>query len=179
MTDDGVSVRHSSFGLPPPPPVPRFDFHAYRAIVLARKIYRIAMRTFHWLQMLLSGPCGAQKWRSMRVPRRGCPASVFFAWGAADRACGKQKFTARIFSSGCVSFFLGATTGCGFISLHAQDSVVVHRVTPVHSPLLGPLGTHFSPSYSQCRPPPPSSCPPAAPKPPPQPFRPRAARQSV
>lgn len=34
MTDDGCLfvIRHSSYGLPPPS-VPRFDFHAYRAIV--------------------------------------------------------------------------------------------------------------------------------------------------
>ena len=160
-------------------PASGLSFGAMRASVSSPEIYRTAMRLFHHLLMLLRGLCCPRMGRFMRVPRRGCPGSVFLPWGASDRADGKHKFTPKTFSSGCRSFFLDTPTGCGHISPHAQDSVVVHRVTPSNSPVLGRVIPHFSPSYSQCQPPPPSSCLPFAPTVRVPPLRPAVVRCSV
>ena len=120
------------------------------------------MQTFHSLPMLVLAPCCPQMWGFMRVPRPGWAETLFLSWGASKRAAGKHKFTTKTFLLVHRYLFLETARACGFISPHAQDRVVVHRVTPVNSPVLRPVVPNFSPSYSQCQPPLKSSCPPVA-----------------
>ena len=127
-------------------------FARFGRIVVSPEFCKTVMQTFHSLPMLVCGRCCSQMWRFMRVPRRGRRKTLFLPWGAPDRAAGKQKFTTKTFLLGYRYFFLETARGCSYICPHAQDSVVVHRVTPVDSPVLGLVVPQFSPSYPQCLP---------------------------
>ena len=88
------------------------------------------MLAFHDVFMRHCGPKRPPTWEFMRVPRPEGVGALFLSWRACQWRSGKRKFTSKTFSLRQRSFRLAATTRCGDIPSHAQDSVVVHRFTP-------------------------------------------------
>lgn len=109
-----------------------------------------SMRAFHRGKMRFPAALRSCDVVFQRVPRRAGFGGLFFGRGAGGVAAGKEKFTAGNFFLTVMQLSLETPTDCGVIGFRAQDSVVVHRVIPACSPLIGRVPAHFSPRYSQC-----------------------------